>query len=167
MAGHNVRMLQRIVIDGIPLQREITSWECPPPKEKTGELAGGFINGDIRTGIEKMTAKIVGKGITPFVLKMTGRKPGQPITVIVAESWEDEDGVITAIQEFWTGRIATRDSNPSSISELPEDTLNFSLDESRRIVNGIQIWHVSRKASICDLGDGDLLAKHRSNVGMF
>jgi len=167
MAGQNVRMMQRIVVDGIPLQREITSWECPPPKEKTGDLGGGFIAGDIRTGIEKMTAKIVGKGITPFILKMTGRRPGQPITVIMNESWEDEDGVVTAIQEIWTGRIATRDRTAGTISELPEDTLNLSLDEAKRFVNGIQEWHVSRKASICDLGDGDLLAQHRSNVGMF
>jgi phage tail tube protein FII len=167
MAGQNVRMMQRIVIDGIPLQREITSWECPPPREKAGELGGSFIAGDIRAGIEKMTAKIVGKGITPFILKMTGRKAGRPITVIVNESWEDEDGVETAIQEFWIGRIATRDRSGGVVTELPEDTLNLSLDEMKRIVNGIQEWHVSRKASICDLGDGDILAKHRSNVGMF
>lgn len=167
MAGQNVRMMQRIVVDGLPLQREITSWECPPPKEKAGDLAGSFIQGDVRTGIEKMTAKIVGKGITPYILKMTGRRPGSSVTVIVTESWEDEDGIITAIQEFWTGRIATRERSAGIVSELPEDTLNLSLDEAKRIVNGIQEWHVSRKASICDLGDGDLLAKHRSNVGMF
>jgi len=167
MAGQNVRMMQRIVVDGIPLQREITSWECPPPKEKAGDIAGSFIGGDVRTGIEKMTAKIVGKGITPFILKMTGRAAGSTVTVIVNESWEDEDGVTTAIQEFWTGRIATRDRSAGTVSEMPEDTLNLSLDESRRIVNGIQEWHVSRKASICDLGNGDLLAKHRANVGMF
>lgn len=167
MAGQNVRMMQRIVVDGIPLQREITSWESSPPKEKAGDLAGSFIAGDVRTGIEKMTAKIVGKGITPFILKMTGREAGATVTVIVNESWEDEDGVTTAIQEFWTGRIASRDRSAGTVSELPEDTLNLSLDESRRIVNGLQEWHVSRKASICDLGDGDLLAKHRANVGMF
>lgn len=166
MAGQNVRMMQRIVIDGIPIQREIVSWESTPPKEKTGELGGGFIAGDIRTGIEKMTAKIVAKGLTSWVLKMVGRKAGSPVTVIVSESWEDEDGVETAIQEFWTGRIATRERSGGVVSELPEDTLNLSLDESRRLVNGIQEWHVSRKASICDLGDGDLLAKHRLNVGM-
>lgn len=167
MAGQNVRMMQRIVVDGLPLQREITSWECPPPKEKAGDIGGSFIQGDVRTGIEKMTAKIVGKGITPYILKMTGRRPGSSVTVIVTESWEDEDGIITAIQEFWTGRIATRERSAGIVSELPEDTLNLSLDEAKRIVNGIQEWHVSRKASICDLGDGDLLAKHRSNVGMF
>lgn len=167
MAGQNVRMMQRIVVDGIPLQREITSWESTPPKEKAGDLAGSFIQGDVRTGIEKMTAKIVGKGITPYILKMTGRRPGSPVTVIVSESWEDEDGIITAIQEIWTGRIASRERSAGIVTELPEDTLNLSLDESKRIVNGIQEWHVSRKASICDLGDGDLLAKHRSNVGMF
>lgn len=167
MAGQNVRMMQRIVIDGIPLQREIISWESTPPKEKTGELGGGFIAGDIRTGVEKLAAKIVAKGLTSWVLKMTGRKAGSPVTVIVSESWEDEDGVVTAIQEFWTGRIATRERSAGVVSELPEDTLNLSLDESRRVVNGIQEWHVSRKASICDLGDGDLLAPHRTNVGMF
>lgn len=167
MAGQNVRMMQRIVIDGIPVQREITSWESTPPKEKTGELGGSFIDGDIRTGVEKMTAKIVAKGLTPWVLKMVGRKAGSPVTVIVSESWEDEDGVVTAIQEFWTGRIATRERSGGVVGESPEDTLNLSLDESRRLVNGIQEWHVSRKASICDLGDGDLLATHRLNVGMF
>lgn len=167
MAGQNVRMMQRIVIDGIPIQREIVSWSSTPPKEKTGDLGGGFIAGDIRTGIEKMTAQIVAKGLTPWVLKMVGRQAGSPVTVIVSESWEDEDGVRTAIQEFWTGRIATRERSGGVVSELPEDTLNLSLDESRRVVNGIQEWHVSRKASICDLGDGDILAPHRSNVGMF
>lgn len=167
MAGQNTRMMQRIFVDGIPLQREITSWESTPPKEKASDIAGSFIGGDMRTGIEKMTAKIVGKGITPLVLKMTGRRAGQPITVIVNESWEDEDGIQTVIQEFWTGRIASRDRSSGVVSEMPEDTLNLSLDESRRVVNGLQEWHVSRKASICDLGDGDLLADHRSNVGMF
>lgn len=167
MAGQNVRMMQRIYFDGVPLQREITSWESTPPKEKTGDIGGSFIAGDMRVGVEKMSAKVVGKGITPFVLKMTGRRAGQPITVIVNESWEDEDGVQTVIQEFWTGRIATRDRSSGVVSEMPEDTLNLSLDESRRVVNGLQEWHVSRKASICDLGDGDLLADHRSNVGMF
>lgn len=167
MAGQNVRMMQRIIVDGVPLQREIISWESSPPKEKAGDLGGSFIQGDVRTGIEKMTAKIVGKGITSWILKMTGRRAGSPVTVIVNESWEDEDGVITAIQEFWIGRIATRERNAGAVTELPEDTLNLSLDESKRIVNGIQEWHVSRKASICDLGDGDILAQHRSNVGMF
>lgn len=167
MAGQNVRMMQRIVIDGIPIQREIISWESTPPKEKTGDIGGSFIAGDIRTGVEKLAAKIVAKGLTSWVLKMTGRKAGSPVTVIVSESWEDEDGVVTAIQEYWTGRIATRERSAGVVSELPEDTLNLSLDESRRVVNGIQEWHVSRKASICDLGDGDLLAPHRTNVGMF
>ncbi|AVZ83522.1 hypothetical protein DBV23_15725 [Edwardsiella ictaluri] len=167
MAGQNVRMMLRIIVDGIPLQREVTSWESTPPKEKAGDIGGSFIGGDIRTGIEKMTAKIVGKGITSYILKMTGRRAGQLVTVIVNESWEDEEGITTAVQEFWTGRISSRERASSVVSELPEDTLNLSLDESRRVVNGIQEWHVSRKASICDLGDGDLLADHRSNVGMF
>jgi phage tail tube protein FII len=167
MAGQNVRMMQKIHIDGIPIQREIISWECPPPKEKSASIAGSFIEGDQRTGVEKMTSKIVAKGLTSWVLKMVGRKAGQPVTVIVSESWEDEDGNTTAIQEFWTGRIATRDRSGGVVGEQPEDTLNFSLDEAKRIVNGIQEWHVSRKASICDLGDGDILAVHRSNVGMF
>lgn len=167
MAGHNVLMMQKIFIDGIPIQREIISWECPPPKEKSASIAGGFIEGDQRTGVEKMTSKIVAKGLTSWVLKMVGRKAGRPVTVIVNESWEDEDGVTTAIQEFWTGRIATRERSGGGVGDQPEDTLNFSLDEAKRIVNGIQEWHVSRKASICDLGDGDILAKHRSNVGMF
>ncbi len=167
MAGQNVRMMLKIDIDGIPLQREIINWGSTPPKEKTGELAGSYIDGDIRTGVEKMTAKIVARGLTSWVLKMVGRKSGDQVTVIVKESWEDEDGVVTAIQEFWTGRIATRDRNDSAVGELPEDTLNFSLTESRRLVNGIQEWHVSRKANICDLGDGDILAVHRTNVGMF
>lgn len=167
MAGQNVRMMQTIHIDGIKLQREIISWECPPPKEKSASIAGSFIEGDQRTGVEKMTAKIVAKGLRSWVLKMVGRKAGQPVTVIVKESWEDEDGEITAIQEFWTGRIATRERSAGVVGDQPEDTLNFSLDEAKRIVNGIQEWHCSRKASICDLGDGDILVKHRSNVGMF
>lgn len=167
MAGQNVRMMQKIDIDGIPLQREIISWECPPPKEKSASIAGSFIEGDQRTGVEKMTSKIVAKGLRSWVLNMAGRKAGRPITVIVKESWEDEDGEITVIQEFWTGRIANRDRSSGVVGEQPEDTLNFSLDEAKRIVNGILEWHVSRKASICDLGDGDILATHRANVGMF
>ena len=166
MAGQNVRMMQKIHIDGIPIQREIISWECPPPKEKSASIAGSFIEGDQRTGVEKMTAKIVAKGLCSWVLNMVGRKAGRPITVIVKESWEDEDGEITAIQEFWTGRIANRERSGGVVGEQPEDTLNFSLDEAKRIVNGIVEWNVSRKASICDLGDGDILEVHRSNVGM-
>ena len=167
MIGQNVRMMQRITVDGIPLQRELTSWESTPPKEKAGDISGSFIAGSVRTGIEAMTAKIVGKGITSHILKMTGRRAGQKVTVIIKESWEDEEGNITAIQEFWTGRISSRERSSGVQSELPEDTLNLSLDESRRIVNGIQEWHVSRTAHICDLGDGDILAPHRANVGMY
>lgn len=167
MSGQNVRMMQRITVDGIPLQREIISWESAPPKEKSADLAGSFVGGSIRTGIEPMTAKIVGKGIRTHILKMTGRRPGNKVTVVVKESWEDEDGEVTAIQEIWTGRIAYRERSQGTQSELPEDTLNFALDESRRMVNGIQEWHVSRAASIVDLGDGDLLAQHRANVGMY
>ncbi len=115
MAGQNVRMMQRIVIDGIPVQREITSWESTPPREKTGELGGSFIAGDIRTGVEKMAAKIVAKGLTPWVLKMVGRKAGSPVTVIVSESWEDEDGENYDVNI----RLSEQDrSRPSDLQQL-------------------------------------------------
>lgn len=167
MAGQKVRMMQRIMVDGLPIMREIDSWESAVPKKKLADIGGSFIAGELLAGIEKMQGKIVAKGLPALITKMTGRRRGDPITVIIMESWEDEDGVAEAIQEVWTGYIGSREKSPGTIGDLPTDTLVVSVDESRRTTNGLLEWHVSRTAHICDLGSGDLLAKHRSNVGLF
>lgn len=166
MAGAQVRRLLRVIINGIGLMREIDEYTSANPKKQTADV-GGFIKGKQMVGIEAMQGTVKGKGIRAYVKKVYGLSEDTPVTVTIRESIEDEDGIKTASEETWIGKVATIERGAGSAGAQLEDTLTFDVDTSTRITDGITEWNVNRKANICDLGNGDLLATDRQNVGMF
>lgn len=167
MAGQRVRTLLRALIDGVPLMNELEEYTSAQPKKKMEEVkGGGFIAGDIFTGIEKMSGTLVIKGATHEVLAKYGLSAGTKVPVAIRESFRDEDGKLITIKEDWVGEVMTVEESGKKSGELPQHTLTISCDSSKRTENGKVLWNVSRRAHICDLGNGDLLEQDRAAVGI-
>lgn len=164
MAGQHARRLLRVLINNVPLVREVEDYTSAiPAKELADTRGGGFIKGKILTGIEAMQGTIKIKGIMPLLAKQYGYGPGSRIVITIKESFEDEDGEKISSQEDWIGTIGKRERGGGA---SPEDTLTIEVDSSKRVVGGQLEHHVDRLAHICDLGQGDLLADHRAGVGL-
>lgn len=167
MAGQQTRVLLRMLVDGIPLMTEVEEYTSARPKKKMEEVkGGGFIAGDIFTGIEKMTGSIVVKGTPIDVLAKYGLTGGNKVPVTIKESLRDEDGKRTTVVETWIAEMTDAEESGKGQGQLGQHTLNFSCDSSKRTENGKVLWNVSRRAHICDLGNGDLLEADRAAIGI-
>lgn len=167
MAGQQVRMLLRVLVDGIPMMAEVEEYTSARPKKKMEDLkGGGFVAGDIFTGIEKMEGTIVLKGAPTEVLAKYGLSGANKVPITIKETLMDEDGKRVNVVEDWIAEMTAVEESDKGQGQLSQQTLNFTCDTSKRTENGKVLWNVSRRAHICDLGNGDLLEQDRAGVGI-
>lgn len=167
MAGQRVRVLLRAVVDGLPFMNEVEEYTSARPKKKTEEVkGGGFIGGEIFTGIEKMTGTLVLKGATTAVLAKYGLSVGNKVPVSIRETLMDEDGKRMVVTESWIAEMTGVEESGKGQGQLDQHTLTFAVDSSKRLEDGKVLWNVSRRAHICDLGNGDLLEADRKAIGI-
>ncbi|MDW3145097.1 phage major tail tube protein, partial [Vibrio sp. 2094] len=115
---------------------------------------------------EKMNGKWKAKGANQELLAAYGLAAGELCQVDVKESHQDEDGNKFAIVYSLTGEIISVTESASKMGELPDHDMEMAVSAYKKTENGKIIYDIDRNAQILNLGNGDLMAEHRRNVGM-
>lgn len=167
MSGQRSRISRMALINGYPLIKELDEFTPPEIKKTMQETRGGaFIPGEIMVGLEKMTAKFKIMGADQLLLAAFGLLSGEMCQVNINESHQDEDGNKFPIQYSLTGEITGITESPSKMGELPDNELEMSVSAYKKTEIGVTIYEIDRNAQILNLGQGDILADHRRNVGL-
>ncbi|EMY6817437.1 phage major tail tube protein [Vibrio parahaemolyticus] len=167
MAGQRSRITRQGMINGQPLVKELDEFTPPEVKKTMQETRGGsFIPGEIWVGLEKMNGKWKVKGANQELLAAYGLAAGELCQVDVKESHQDEDGNKFAIVYSLTGEIISVTESASKMGELPDHDMEMAVSAYKKTENGKIIYDIDRNAQILNLGNGDLMAEHRRNVGM-
>ncbi|EGR0992865.1 phage tail protein [Vibrio parahaemolyticus] len=167
MAGQRSRITRQGMINGQPLVKELDEFTPPEVKKAMQETRGGsFIPGEIWVGLEKMNGKWKVKGANQELLSAYGLAAGELCQVDVKESHQDEDGNKFAIVYSLTGEIISVTESASKMGELPDHDMEMAVSAYKKTENGKIIYDIDRNAQILNLGNGDLMAEHRRNVGL-
>ncbi|EMI4225308.1 phage major tail tube protein [Vibrio alginolyticus] len=167
MAGQRSRITRQGMINGQPLVKELDEFTPPEVKKTMQETRGGsFIPGEIWVGLEKMNGKWKVKGANQELLAAYGLAAGELCQVDVKESHQDEDGNKFAIVYSLTGEIISVTESASKMGELPDHDMEMAVSAYKKTENGKIIYDIDRNAQILNLGNGDLMAEHRRNVGL-
>ncbi|HHE0447285.1 TPA: phage major tail tube protein [Vibrio parahaemolyticus] len=167
MAGQRSRITRQGMINGQPLVKELDEFTPPEVKKTMQETRGGsFIPGEIWVGLEKMNGKWKVKGANQELLATYGLAAGELCQVDVKESHQDEDGNKFAIVYSLTGEIISVTESASKMGELPDHDMEMAVSAYKKTENGKIIYDIDRNAQILNLGNGDLMAEHRRNVGL-
>jgi P2 family phage contractile tail tube protein len=155
------------MIQGMPLLKEVEEFTPPDITKTMQEVRGGaFVPSEVMVGLEKMTASYKLNGATKEHLSSVGLTAGDSPQIDVRESHQDEDGEIFAVHYSLTGEITSVKEAPSKMGDLPAHTLEQSVSAYQKTENGKTCYDIDTKANILDLGNGDIMEKHRRNVGM-
>lgn len=167
MAGQRSRITRQGMINGQPLVKELDEFTPPEVKKTMQETRGGsFIPGEIWVGLEKMNGKWKVKGANQELLAAYGLAAGELCQVDVKESHQDEYGNKFAIVYSLTGEIISVTESASKMGELPDHDMEMAVSAYKKTENGKIIYDIDRNAQILNLGNGDLMAEHRRNVGL-
>ncbi|MBJ7540030.1 phage major tail tube protein [Marinomonas transparens] len=167
MAGQRSRISRMAIINGEPLIKELDEFTPPEVKKTMQETRGGaFIPGEVMVGLEKLTAKLKVKGANQALLSAFGLSGGEMCQVDVNESHQDEDGNKFAIKYIVTGEITGVTESASKMGELPDHEIEMSVSAYKKTEAGKTIYEINRNAQILNLGNGDIMADHRRNIGM-
>ncbi len=167
MAGQRSLITRLVLINGVQLIKEVESFTPPNVKKVMQETRGGsFIPAEIMVGLEKMACKITIKGATKETLEAYGASADDPVQIDIKESLQDEDGIKIAMKYSITGEINNITDADSKMGELPSTDIEMSVIAYEKTENGKTIYDIDRNAQILDLGQGDLMSEHRSNIGM-
>lgn len=165
MAGQRSRIKRTVLMDGAPLGKELEDFSPPEIKKKMEEIRGGhFLASEIMVGLEVLKSKLTIKGATPVVLKAMGVKQGERAQLDVIETHQDEDGVPAVKRYSLNGEVISLVEANTKVGELGQIELEMTLSAAELTENGTRIYKVDRDADIFDLGQGDLLEKHRAEV---
>ncbi|KFC09024.1 phage major tail tube protein [Trabulsiella guamensis ATCC 49490] len=167
MAGVLTRMAQRAVIQGVPLYLTLEDVADPAPKKMMEKTRGGsFVEREVSTGIEAMTASLTIKGCRQEVLAMYGLQAGKNCAVTVDEGYRDEDGTQFKVKSEWVGEISSIEDSNTKMGELSQTVINFSCRRKKKTINGRICWEVASDGSVVNLGQEDFLAPFRAIVGL-
>ncbi|WP_202303718.1 phage major tail tube protein [Dryocola clanedunensis] len=167
MAGVLTRMAQRAVIQGLPLYLKLEDVSDPAPKKVMEKTRGGsFVEREVSTGIEAMTAMLTIKGALQAELAMYGLQKGKLCAVTVDEAYQDEDGNPYAVKAEWVGEVNNIEDSNTKMGELSQTVLTFSCKRKKKTINGKICWEVANDGSVVNLGQEDFLAPFRAIVGL-
>ena len=167
MAGQRALFGRSVTINGVLLVKEIEEFTPPEVKKSMTDVRGGsFIAGQMMVGIEKMSASLKIIGATSELQAAYGLKAGEPCQVTVKDSLEDEDGGTFAVEYNLTSEIISAKEGTIKQGDKPALDLELAVNAYKKTEAGKVIYEIDRSAQILNLGQGDLLAEHRSNVGL-
>ncbi|WP_337165756.1 phage major tail tube protein [Vibrio fluvialis] len=166
MAGQRTLVLQEVVIEGHKFMVELQE-HTPPVVERTTEdtKGGRYVAGKQRTGVTMSNATLKIRGLTADAAKAYGLESDSPCQIDVKESYEDEDGNAIAVHYSYTGEINKIDQGSRSTQGMSETTLEIFPSIYKQTDDGKIVYDINVKTQYINLGDGDIMAKHRSNIG--
>jgi len=167
MAGQRSRKLLAATVNGHPLLAEIDEFTPPEVKKVMEEARGGkFIADEIMVGIEKLGYEIKLLGATADLLSAYGLKQGDICQVDVKASEQDKDGNKFAIHYSLSGEIVSVKDETVKMGSKPGANISGSLIAYKKTEGGKTVYDINTKTQVIDLGQGDIMAEHRRNVGL-
>ena len=167
MSGQRSRKLLAATVNGHPLLAEIDELTPPEVKKVMEETRGGkFISDEIMVGIEKLGYELKLVGATAGLLSAYGLKQGEICQVDVKASEQDKDGNKFAIHYSLSGEIINVKDETVKMGSKPGVTLSGSLTAYKKTENGTILYDINTKTQVINLGQGDIMADHRRNVGI-
>ena len=167
MAGQRSRKLLAATVNGHPLLAEIDEFTPPEVKKVMEETRGGkFIADEIMVGLEKLTYEIKLLGATAELLSAYGLQQGEICQVDVKESQQDKDSNKFAIHYSLSGEIVSVKDENVKMGSKPGSTISASLTAYTKKEDGTIIYDINTKTQVINLGQGDIMAEHRRNVGL-
>lgn len=167
MAGQRSRMLLAAVINGNPVLAEIDEFTPPEVKKVMEDSRGGkFIADEIMVGLEKLTYELKLMGATAELLSAYGLKQGEICQVDVNTSEQDKEGNKFSVKYSLSGEVVGVKEEGVKMGSKPGVTISGSLTAYLKTENGKTAYNINTKTQVIDLGQGDIMAEHRRNVGL-
>ncbi|SDI11054.1 hypothetical protein SAMN04488136_1672 [Vibrio xiamenensis] len=166
MAGQRKLVMQEVVIEGQKFFGELEEHTPPVVEKKTEDAKGGrFASSKIIIGVTVGNATIKLKGATVDALQVYGAEEGERVQMDVKSSYQDEDGNKFAEHCSYTGDIIKIDDGSRSTQSVPETTIELAPRIYKHTEAGKTRYNINLDTQVIDLGQGDIMAEHRSNLG--
>lgn len=168
MSGQRASIVRTLMVNGLPLLQELDEFDPPQVKKEMQDARGGsFGVREIMVGLEKMTASFKIKGATKEMLTSYGMTAGDLVQITVKESVQDEGGEKFALVYDMSGELTSVKDPTVKGGDLGTHEIEMSTPVYKKTENGKIIYDINLNgAGKADLGNGDILAEHRSNVGL-
>ncbi len=167
MAGQRTLKIMAATVNGHPLLAEIEEYTAPMVKKVMESARGGkFIPDEIMVGLEKLNYKLKINGATVSLLNSYGFKEGEICQVDVKCSEQDKEGNTFAIHDSLSGLIISIESEAMKMGAKPTCTIEGTLSAYSKTEDGKTIYNINTKTQVINLGQGDMMAEHRRNVGL-
>lgn len=166
MAGQRALILAEVVIEGHKFFGELEEHTPPVVERKTEDAKGGrYASTKKRVGVTVGNATLKLKGATVEALQAYGVEEDTRVQIDVKASYQDEDGNTFAEHCSYTGDINKVDDGSRGSQSVPETTIEIAPRIYKHLEDGKTRYNINLDTQEIDLGKGDIMAKHRSNIG--
>ena len=164
--SQRTRMLQEATVEGNKLFGELDEHNAPEITKKMEGIQGGrFMPGQMMVGLDAMKMSIKVLGVGPEVLKVYGAKQGDMVQIDVKESQQDKEGKTYAVHYSYTGEVTSVKEDAAKMGSKPGCTIEMVPTAYKKTENGTIIYNINTDTQELDLGQGDIMAEHRRNIG--
>lgn len=166
MAGQRTLVMAEVVMEGHKFFGELEEHTPPVVERKTEDTKGGrYASGKKRVGVVLGNATLKLKGATVESLQIYGVEEDERVQIDVKASYQDEDGNVFAEHCSYTGDINKVDDGSRGSQAISETTIEISPRIYKHTEDGKIRYDINIDTQYIDLGKGDIMAKHRSNLG--
>lgn len=166
MAGQRTLVLAEVVIEGHRFFGELEEHTPPVVEKKTEDAKGGrFASSKTIVGVTVGNATLKLKGATVGALQVYGLQEDERAQIDVKASYKDEDGNTYAEHCSYTGDIIKVDDGARGTQAVSETTIEIAPRIYKHTEDGTTRYDINLDTQVINLGKGDIMAQHRSNLG--
>lgn len=168
MAADRRIVMYSVAIKGSPLVAEVHEFVPPELKKLTEDSAGGsFTSASYWVGLDKLAFTLKLSGVTRRTISEVGLAFGKLCQIDVKISEVDRSETEYTMHHNMSGEILSVKEEQAikkqsgSVVTISGECSIYKLTE-----NGEVVYNINHETQEMDLGEGDLLASHRSNIGL-
>ncbi len=167
MATERKRMILGGAMNGWPLMHQLEEF-TPVNIEKEMEVAQGgrFAPEQIMVGLRQMECSVTLMGAGYELIIAQGIGAGDTVELDVRESQEDMEGMAFAVWHQVSGEVTKVDRSNVKMKEKPSVTLTIAPVRTIMLENGVTLHNINLRTQVIDLGNGDIMERHRRNALM-
>ncbi|GAA0752714.1 phage major tail tube protein [Sphingomonas trueperi] len=167
MATERKRMILGGSLNGWPLMHQLEEF-TPVNIEKEMEAAQGgrFAPERIMVGLRELECSVTLMGAGYELIIAQGIGAGDTVELDVRESQEDMEGNAFAVWHQVSGEVIGVERPAVKMKEKPQVTLKIAPVRTVMLENGITCHNINLRTQYIDLGNGDIMERHRRNVLM-
>jgi hypothetical protein len=167
MATERKRMMLAGSLNGWPLMHQLEEF-TPVNIEKEMEAAQGgrFAPEQMMVGLRQLECSVTLSGAGYELVIAGGIGQGDTVELDVRESQEDLEGNTFAVWHQVGGEVISIERANAKMKEKPSVTLKIAPVRSRQLENGLTLHDINLRTQVINLGNGDIMERHRRNVLM-